>query len=84
MKDLSQLTIDAPYSLASHADVLRGASRVPAPLPSAEPKDQFLSHCSQISSGDHMQIIGDPIGAVEVKVLTSQTHIRTSSPECDT
>ena len=31
-------------------------------------------HCSQISAGDHMQIIGDPIGAVEVKVLTSQTH----------
>ena len=60
--------------IASHADVLRGSSRVPAPLTSAEPKDKFLSHCSQISAGDHMQIIGDPIGAVEVKVLTSQTH----------
>ena len=35
--------------------------------------NKFLSHCSQISAGDHMQIIGDPIGAVEVKVLTSQT-----------
>ena len=60
--------------LASHADVLRGSSRVAAPLMSAEPKDKFHSHCSQISAGDHMQIIGDPIGAVEVKVLTSQTH----------
>ena len=69
--------------MASHADVLRGSSRVPAPLTSAEPKDKFLSHCSQISAGDHMQIIGDPIGAVEIKVLTSQTHIRTSYVECD-
>ena len=60
--------------LASHAHVLRSSSRVPAPLTSAEPKDKFLSHCSQISTGDHMGIIGDPIGAVEVKVLTSQTH----------
>ena len=50
--------------VASHADVLRGSSRVPAPRTSAEPKDKFLSHCSQISAGDHMQIIGDPIGAV--------------------
>ena len=59
--------------LASHADVLRGSSRVAAPLMSAEPKDKFPSHCSQIA-GDHRQIIGGPIGAVEVKVLTSQTH----------
>ncbi|CAH3194316.1 unnamed protein product [Porites evermanni] len=57
-----------------HADVLRGSSRVPAPRTSAESKDKFLSHCSQISAGDHMQIIGDSIGTVEVKVLTSQTH----------
>ena len=61
-------------TLASHADVLRGSSRVPAPRKSAEPKDKFISHCSQISAEDHMQIIGNPIGAVEVKVLTSQTH----------
>ena len=60
--------------LASLADVLRGSSRVPAPRTSAELKDKFLSRCSQISAVDHMQIIGDPIGAVEVKVLTSQTH----------
>ena len=60
--------------LASHADFLRGSSRVPAPRTSAEPKDKLLSHCLQISAGDHMQIIGEPIGAVEVKVLTSQTH----------
>ena len=62
------------YSIASHVDVLRGSSRVPAPLTSAEPKNTFLSYCSQISTGDHMQIIGDPISAVEVNVLTSQTH----------
>ena len=64
----------SPLNVASHADVLRGSSRVPAPRTSAEMKDKFLSHCSQISAGDHMQIIGDPIGAVEVKVLRSQTH----------
>ena len=52
------------YACRSHADVLRGSSRVLAPQTSAEPKDKFLSHCSQISAGDHMQIIGDPIGAV--------------------
>ena len=63
---------DLTYSL--HADVLSGLSLVPAPRTSAEPKDKFLSHCSQVSAGDHMQIIGDPIGAVEVKVLKSQTH----------
>ena len=50
-------------------------SRVPARLTSAEPKDKFLSHCLQISAEDHMQIIRDPISAVEVKVLTSQTHM---------
>ena len=60
--------------LASYADVLRGLSCVPAPRTSAELKDKFISHCLQISAGDHMQIIGDPIGAIEVKVLTSQTH----------
>ena len=61
----------APSKVASHAEVLRGSSCVPAPLTSAELRDEFLSHCSQISAGDHMQIIGDPIGAVELKVLTS-------------
>ena len=64
----------ATETLASHADVLRSSSRVPAPRTSAELEDKFLSHCSQISAGDHMQIIGYPIGAFEVKVLTSQTH----------
>ena len=62
------------FGVASHVDILRGSSRVPAPRMSAELKDKFLSHCTQISAGDHMQIIGEPIGAVEVKVLTSQTH----------
>ena len=57
--------------IAPHADVLRGSSRVPAPRTSAELKDKFLFHCSQISAGDHMQIIGDPITVVEDKVLTS-------------
>ena len=61
--------------IASHADILRGSSRVPAPRTSAEPKDKFLSHYSQISAADHMQIIGDPSGTDEVKVLTSQTHM---------
>ena len=51
--------------IASHADVLRCPSRVPASRTSAEPKDKFLSHCSQVSAGDHMQIIGEPIDAVE-------------------
>ena len=74
----------APLSCpASRADVLRGSSRVPAPRTSAEQKDNFLSHCLQISAGDQMQIIGDPIGAVDVKVLKSQ-GLRTSSVECDT
>ena len=49
------------HMLASHADVLRGSSRVPAPRTSAELKDKFLFHCSQISAGDHMQIIGDSV-----------------------
>ena len=70
----SNLCITALY-LASPADVLKGSSRVPAPQTSAEPKDKFLSHCLQISAGDHMKIIRDPSGAVEVKVLTNQTHI---------
>ena len=60
--------------VTSHADVLRGSKRVPAPRTSAEPKDKFLSNFSQISAGYHMQIVGDPVGAVEFKVLTSQTH----------
>ena len=51
--------------IASHADVLRCPSRVPASRTSAEPKDKFLSHCSQVSAGDHMQIIGEPIDAVK-------------------
>ena len=69
-----QLEITCITSIASHVDVLRGSLPVPALLTSAEPRNTFLFYCSQISAGDHMQIIGDPIGAVEVKVLTSQTH----------
>ena len=71
---LRKVILEGRKYLASHADVLRGSSRVSAPRTSAELKDKFLSHRSQISAGDHMQIIGDTIGAVEVKVLTSQTH----------
>ena len=43
---------------------------------------KFLFHCSQISVGAHVLTIGEPIGAVEVKVLTSQTQC-TSLVECD-
>ena len=68
--------------LASHVDVLTLEVRHTF-LTSAKTKDKFLSHCPQISAGDHKQIIGDPIGAVEIKVLTSQTHIRTSYVECE-
>ena len=60
-------------NLNSNADVLRGSSRVPVPRTFAELKDKFLSHCLQISARDHMQIIGDPIGAVEVSVDTPNT-----------
>ena len=56
--------------VVSHADVLRGSSRRvkrrrngSCPRTSAELKVKFLSHCSQITAGDLMQIIGDPIGA---------------------
>ena len=66
--------LGACLGLASHTDVPRGSSRVPTSRMPAELKDKFLSHCSQISAGDHMQIIGDPTGAVDVKVLTRQTH----------
>ena len=59
--------------LASHADILISGVRHKF-LTSAKTKNKFLSHCSQISAGNHMQIIGHPIGAVEIKVLTSQTH----------
>ena len=65
-------SLDLPMLVYSHADVLRGSSHVPAPLTSAEPKDKFLSLCLQISAGDHMQIIGEPIGAVEVKDFCSR------------
>ena len=71
---ISHSAVIINHEIASHADVVRGSSRVPAPRTSAESKDKFLSHCSQISAGNHIQIMGDPIGAVEVKVLTSQTH----------
>ena len=54
--------------LSSQVDVLRGSSRFPPPRTSA---GKFLSHCSQIFAGAHVQIIGELIGAVEVKVLTT-------------
>ena len=43
---------------------------------------KFLSYCLQISVGAHVLTIGEPIGAVEVTVLTSQTQC-TSLVECD-
>ena len=35
---------------------------------------KFLSHCSQIWAGADVQIIGEPIGAVKVQMLTSHSH----------
>lgn len=35
---------------------------------------KFLSYCWQISAGAHVLTIGEPISAVEVTVLTSQTQ----------
>ena len=69
-------TMNSGQGIASHADVLWGSSHVPAPPTSAEPKTikKFLFHCSQTSAGDHMQINGDLIGAVEVKVSRIETH----------
>ena len=59
--------------IASHTEVLRGLSRVPAPRMSAEMSSKFPpSPCSQISAGAHTQIIGEPISTDEVKVLTGQ------------
>ena len=75
MTGLIKMTGMTWVTVASHADILRGSSCVPAPLMSAEPKDKFLSHCLQISAGDHMQIIRDPISPVELKVLTNETHM---------
>ena len=93
------------YNLASHADVLRGSSRVHAPQiayvadvrvrgegekresgekgkgpltlsPQSHSLFPFLPTALPLSApaGAQVQIIGEPIGAVEVKVLTSQTH----------
>ena len=36
---------------------------------------KFLSHCSQIWAGADVQIIGEPIGAVKVQVLTSHWYM---------
>ena len=83
VKPLKYVNFITARRVASHTDVPRGSSRVPASRTSAELKDKFLSHCSQIPAGDHMQIIGDPVGAVEAKVLTTK-HIRASSVDCDT
>ena len=62
-----------PRGIASYADVLRGLSRVSPHECLLKQVVKFLSHCSQISAGTHVQIMGEPIGAVEVKMLTSQT-----------
>ena len=72
----SQTSLIRTLLLASHIDVLRGLSDVPAPRTSAELVVKFLSlcSCSQISVGAHVQIIGEPISA-EVKVLKSQAHM---------
>ena len=53
--------------------VLRGLSHIPVPQMPAETSGEFLSHCLQISAGAHVQIVGEAIGTIEVKALTSQT-----------
>ena len=58
--------------IASPADILRGVSNVPYPRTSADLSRKFLSHCSQISVGEHVQIIAEPIGA---KLLFSEKPI---------
>ena len=71
-------------SLASHTDVLRGSSPVPAPQTSAEPKDKFLSHCLQ----KYQLVITWRLSEIQSALLESKCwqakHIPTSSVECDT
>ena len=71
-------------SLASHTDVLRGSSPVPAPRTSAEPKDKFLSHFLQ----KYQLVITWRLSEIQSALLKSKCwqakHIRTSSVECDT
>ena len=71
-------------SLASHTDVLRGLSPVPAPQTSAEPKDKFLSHCLQ----KYQLVITWRLSEIQSALLKSKCwqakHIHTSSVECDT
>ena len=59
--------------VASHADVLRGSSRVPAPRTSAEPKDKFLSHCSQYQLEITCRLSEIQLALLKSK-CSSQTH----------
>ena len=63
---IETLSFEDEDDLSSHTDGLRGSSRVLAPQTSAETSGKFLSHCSQISAGAHVLIIGEPVDAVEV------------------
>ena len=71
-------------SLASHTDVLRGSSPVPAPRTFAEPKDKFLSHFLH----KFQLVITWRLSEIQSTLLKSKCwqakHIRTSSVECDT
>ena len=72
-KPIAFLTSSLPSpSLLLKLPILRGASRVPAPRTSAYLGRKFLSHFSQISVGEHVQIIAEPIGA---KLLFSEKPI---------
>ena len=68
----------------SYGSLHNRSSRFPAPRTSAV---KFVSHCSQLFAGAHVQIIWELIGTVEVKVLTTRLCLgqtrRTSSVECD-
>ena len=73
-KTLFNKLADKLGEVISPANILKGASRVPAERPSARLNDKLLLHWSQITAEYLMKIIRDKICAVEIKLLTSQTH----------
>jgi len=55
---------DIPGNLASYADALWACHAIfLPPRTSAEAKETFLSLCSKISAGRHVEITKEPIGA---------------------
>ena len=77
VKDYSNIP-SFPCGIAFHADVLRGFVSGSCPTRAVK----FLSRCLKIPGGAYVQIIREPIGAVKVKMLTSQMRC-TSSVVCD-